>query len=518
MLVAPIAPALIPVAILIGAAALGAVALANLAQNYLEQRRLLETLRQQRDHLDGLLTRMRGLGIETDALQSTVDVIMARADDLAKAGQADAAVALVASEIAGIENQRRAAEDRLERRVADLQRRFHALPARALALRRNAERLETFAQSAIPADWPAAERERLQARARAARASVSAPPALAADLSADGVEQLAAAEDQLAATEHSLAALQRALEDEINATQKRLLADKLGLGTARPVTLAEFLAQQARPASAPVAPEEDRVLQKLDSLLVKLAVLQDTAGWADLMRRVETVRAEADEPRRRSLYESLVLEASRRLQDRRAVEQWLAEVDALLAEAAPYAGTAVDAVVTELRDLRRAGRITALEPWKQRLTETQQRELARLERERKRRAILDSLAELGYETNEGMETALVQAGKLVVRKPGETDYAVEVVANSDLSMLQTAMVRYADSEELTEQQRLRDHEREDEWCADHARIREKMGARGLTAKFKMQMPAGSHPVRVVKRDQATPAARATAKPGQAKRV
>ncbi|MEQ2006055.1 MAG: hypothetical protein ABMA26_04585 [Limisphaerales bacterium] len=513
VVVAPIAPALIPIAILIGAAAFGAVALANLASNYLEQRRLLETLRQQRDYLDGLLTRMRGLGIETEALQSTVDIIMHRADDLAREGKADAAVALVASEIAGIDNQRRAAENRLECRVADLQRRFHALPTRAGELRRNAERIETFARSAIPGDWPAAERERLLARAREACASVSAPASIAADLSANGVEKLEAAESQLAAAARSMAALQRALEDEINAVQKRLMADKLGLGAARTVSLAEFLAKNPRPAAAAADADEDRVLQKLDGLLAKMAVLQDTGGWADLMRRVETVRAEEDVPRRRTLYESLVLEASRRLKDLRAVEQWLAEVDALLAESAPYAGTAVDAVVAELREVRRAGRITALEPWKQRLAETQQRELARLERERKRRAILESLTELGYETNEGMETALVQAGKLVVRKPGESDYAVEVVANNDLSMLQTAMVRYSDSEEMTEQQRLRDHEREEAWCADHARIREKMAARGLSAKFKMQMPAGSHPVRVVKRDQAAPASRAKAKPG-----
>lgn len=514
MVVAPIAPALIPVALLITVGALGAVAVANLATHYLEQRRLLETLRQQREDLDRLVTRMRGLGIETEALQSTVDFIMRQADNLVKEGKADAAVALVGRELAAVDNLRRTTEDRFERRVADLQRRFHALPTRAVELRRTAERLETFAQSAIPADWPAAERERLLARAREGRTRVGTPPSLTADLSAEGVEQLEAAEQQFTAAEQSLVALQRALEEEIAATQKRLMADKLGLGAPRTVTLAEFLAKNPRPAPAAFAADEDRVLQKLDGLLAKLAVLQDTAGWADLMRRVETVRAEADEPRRRSLYESLVLEASRRLKDLRAVEQWLVEVDALLAESAPYAGTAVDAVVAELRELRRAGRIVALEPWKQRLTKTQQRELVRLEHERKRRAILESLTELGYETNEGMETALVQAGKLVVRKPGEADYAVEVVANNDLSMLQTAMVRYSDSEEMTEQQRLRDHEREEAWCADHARIREKMAARGLSAKFKMQMPAGSHPVRVVKRDQAAPAARAAVKPGQ----
>ena len=509
----PLAPALIPIALLIGAGALGAVALANLTANYLEQRRQVERFRQQRESLENLFGRMRGLGLTTDHLQTSIDRVLKRADELVLEGDAAAAVALVTAEINGIEDQRRTAEERLERRVADLQRRFHALPARADEMQRNAERLETFAQSAVPADWPAAERERLLARAREARSSFTAPPALTADLSEAGVEKLTAAETQLDTAEHTVAIRQHALEHEINTTQKRLLSERLGSIAARPVSLSEFLARHPRPA-APPDPAEERAARKLDNLLAKMAVLQDTAGWADLMRRVAGIRTEDDPARRRSLYENLVLDASRRLTELRAVEQWLAAVDCLLADAAPYAGTAVDQVVAELRDVRRAGRIVPLEPWQQRLADTQQRELARLEHERRRRAILESLTELGYETSVGMSTALVQAGKLVVRKPGESDYAIEVVANQDLSQLQTAMVRYSDSTELTEQQALRDREREEEWCADHASIREKIAQHGLTAKFKMQLPAGAHPVRVVPRETAAPAAPTIARPQQ----
>ena len=174
----PLAPALIPVALLIGAGALGAVALANLTANYLEQRRQVERLRQQRESLANLLGRMRSLGLTTDHLQTSIDRVLKRADELVLEGNAAAAVALVTAEINGLEDQRRTAEELLERRVADLQRRFHALPARAAEMQRNAARLETFAQSAVPANWPAAERERLLARAREARASCAAPPAL----------------------------------------------------------------------------------------------------------------------------------------------------------------------------------------------------------------------------------------------------------------------------------------------------------------------------------------------------
>lgn len=485
-------------------------------ENYFRERRLREVARQQVERLRALMDRLRGLLPDAELFEKSLELALKRADAMEKSGDVGGAVVLLSAEIADYHNQIKLIEERLERRITDLQRRFHALPTRAGALRIGAGRLETFVKSAVSADWPAAERERLLLRAREAQGQLTPPPLLVADLSAEGVRKLEAAEAQFAAAEQALVVAQRELEMEISATQKRLVSEKLGLAQHSVVTVAEFLAKNPRSAAAQPDADEDRVAEKLDGLLAKIGVLQDTAGWADLMRRADVVRAEEDTTRRRLLYESLVIEASRRLKDLRAVEQWLLGVDELLADAAPFAGTAVDAILAELRELRRAGRIVDLTPWKQRLAETQARERVRMERERKRRAVLESLAELGYETNEGMETALVQAGKLVLRRLGESDYAVEVVTNRDLSMLQTEVIRFGNTEAATEQERLRDHEEEVKWCSAHDGLREKLAKRGLTSGVKLHIPAGTKPVRVVRRDQAAPAARAKAKPGQMK--
>jgi hypothetical protein len=96
-----------------------------------------------------------------------------------------------------------------------------------------------------------------------------------------------------------------------------------------------------------------------------------------------------------------------------------------------------------------------------------------------------------------METALVKAGKVLLQKGGEPEYAVEMVSDSDLSLLQTAMIRYADNAEMTEQQSLRDRELEEAWCDDHRYIRQKLAERGFAAEFKLQIPAGEHPIKVV---------------------
>ena len=102
---------------------------------------------------------------------------------------------------------------------------------------------------------------------------------------------------------------------------------------------------------------------------------------------------------------------------------------------------------------------------------------------------------------------MVQGGKILMHKPGESEYAVEVVVDRDLSLVQTALVRFAASNEASAQQKLRDEEREVSWCGDHARLREELKQRGLASNFKLKIPAGQEPVRVIIAPTLRPAAR-----------
>jgi hypothetical protein len=108
---------------------------------------------------------------------------------------------------------------------------------------------------------------------------------------------------------------------------------------------------------------------------------------------------------------------------------------------------------------------------------------------------------LGYEVIEGMESAFARAGSILVQKGGQSEYAVEMVTDKELSLLQTAVIRRADGLEVTEQQRLRDREQEEAWCSDHGRIRQKLAERGFATEFKLQIPAGEHPVKIIQTGQ-----------------
>ncbi|MEN9575019.1 MAG: hypothetical protein RL514_2874 [Verrucomicrobiota bacterium] len=159
-------------------------------ENYFRERRLREVARQHAERLRELMDRLRGLLPDAELLEKSLDLALKRADALEKSGNVAAAVELLVTEVADFHHQIKTIEDRLERRVTELQRRFHALPTRVRALRGGAGRLETVVKSALSADWPAAERERLLARAKEAQQQLTVPTATAADLSAEGVRKL----------------------------------------------------------------------------------------------------------------------------------------------------------------------------------------------------------------------------------------------------------------------------------------------------------------------------------------
>ena len=54
--------------------------------------------------------------------------------------------------------------------------------------------------------------------------------------------------------------------------------------------------------------------------------------------------------------------------------------------------------------------------------------------------VLGCLAEFGYEVSESMATAWAPDGRLVVRKPGATDYGLALGAPSDVARLQVGLV------------------------------------------------------------------------------
>ena len=84
-----------------------------------------------------------------------------------------------------------------------------------------------------------------------------------------------------------------------------------------------------------------------------------------------------------------------------------------------------------------------------------------------------------------------------MRRADEDEYAVELVVNNDCSIVQTAVIRYAANLERSPYQHLRDREREETWCRDYAKWQQRLKDQGWNTAFKLRIPAGQQPVKVV---------------------
>jgi predicted MPP superfamily phosphohydrolase len=404
------------------------------------------------------------------------------------------AVRFLYNQKATLESQVQEAENRLKERFVELQQRIRQLNQKVAMINGRVHELKEVVDRFVPADWPAQDRDRLTRQAGQILNSISPVPLIEVVTDSDQFHALIEAETKAEEALQKLDQGWREMENEINQTHSRLVGSQFARKNQPVILLRDVLQKDAVKSKA----SDGIAAEKLDQLLGKLSVLQNHAAWVSIVAKVAAIAKDADENRRKLHYESLLLECGDLLNHLRTAADWQKKVDELIASAAHVKSTAVDEIVRELDDLRRAATPVDLEPIQQRLHAAVKSEEERQLREEKRRAVIGSLSAIGYDVIEGtMETAMVQGGKILLHKPGESEYAVEVAVDRDLSLVQTALVRFAASNEASAQQKLRDEEREVSWCGDHARLREELKQRGLASNFKLRIPAGQEPVRVI---------------------
>ncbi|MCX5954307.1 MAG: hypothetical protein NTZ40_12635 [Cyanobacteria bacterium] len=246
------------------------------------------------------------------------------------------------------------------------------------------------------------------------------------------------------------------------------------------------LAVEASPARLEhkaVDPERERI----EKLLVQLELLDDSNETTGLRSRLEALDGEQDQRQRRLLLDSLSLELSQTLQRRAREAQRLAILDELEAQLGVFnaAPTGLKTAISAFRD----GQGASLSDLRHAVEAWCEQEALRLDGERVRSVVLGSLRELGYDVREGMTTAWVEGGSIVVQKAGSSEYGVEL---QDVDgRMRTELVRFGDpGAPVTEQQRQRDTEIEQQWCTAHAQTLENLRKEGMAAKVMAKREPG----------------------------
>ncbi|MET4763759.1 hypothetical protein ABH975_006836 [Bradyrhizobium ottawaense] len=115
--------------------------------------------------------------------------------------------------------------------------------------------------------------------------------------------------------------------------------------------------------------------------------------------------------------------------------------------------------------------------------------------EERRRAVLEGLAGLGYEVFEGMATAWVQNGQIVIRKAANPGYGVELLGGPRSDLLQVRAVGIGSSAEARDASR--DHDMETIWCGEFDRLKALVAEAGGNVTMEFARPVGRFPLKIV---------------------
>ena len=183
-----------------------------------------------------------------------------------------------------------------------------------------------------------------------------------------------------------------------------------------------------------------------------------------------------------------------------------------VAEAAERLGTArtddeAESLLSEVRlRVQQANRRTAERQAEQarRRAEAEAAEQAAAERAYVMDAVTTAFADIGYEVEQGFETLTAQDGTVILTRDGWPDHAVKLKLDEP-ETLRAALVRT--EEPRSEEDRRRDVEREEEWCAAFEAARRRLASAGVASDVRWQLDPGEHRLPVAREARQTRKAR-----------
>lgn len=265
---------------------------------------------------------------------------------------------------------------------------------------------------------------------------------------------------------------------------QRNIAARLGAGENR-ISLEEWASQQP-------GLTEDQALLRVDGFLGELKGLGIDPD--PFSARISTLELES--PARRTLLaDSLLLDLATAVKNGREharLQSDLRTRHAELSEMKSPEAASLRSEIGQSLSMVSAGNAAALI---QRADFLIEEEVQAVAAEERRRAVLEGLAGLGYEVSEGMATAWVNGGRVVLRKAANPGYGVELSGGSKSDLLQVRAVAFGNSTEPRDTNRDRDIETI--WCREFERLQSLIAKDGGNLAIEHARPVGQFPLKVV---------------------
>jgi hypothetical protein len=125
----------------------------------------------------------------------------------------------------------------------------------------------------------------------------------------------------------------------------------------------------------------------------------------------------------------------------------------------------------------------------------------------------DTLAELGYEVEPGFATLFVEGGVAHIQQPDWGDYYVRLRVQPEAGDLNLNVVRVSEARAaVSNEQVRRDREMEEQWCAAHRELLQRLAEQGIASQPLRAHAPGELPVQCVRPDTVQRPSRARGSP------
>jgi hypothetical protein len=265
-------------------------------------------------------------------------------------------------------------------------------------------------------------------------------------------------------------------------------------------SFADWLARQPPPPSDPA-------IERLEARLAELTGAAGQEAAAPLAVRLQRAQEEAP-PRRGLLLDSLEMDLGLALAEAKRRANLDQEIRLVFAELSEGGSPALVA----LEERRRASdALDALGALLVQARETLARERESRGSAARRSAVLEALSGLGYEVREGLATAWVEEGRVVLRKPTLPGYGVEISGDPAAARLQMRAVALMGGTAGSDP--ARDRDAETLWCGDVAALQARLATEGGGLTIERALPVGATPLKRVA-EPTVPRTEAREGPGQ----
>jgi hypothetical protein len=355
---------------------------------------------------------------------------------------------------------------------ADLQRRFETKLSEETKRQRARRYLEGTAEMLL---------RRLEAK------SLDVPPDVLATLKRAGSEL--DGEKLSAAVSKGLGLLAADKKDELTVRQLALL-EQLRSG-AETITLQDWLGQQ------PDETEEDMRISQIERHVQEIRMVDGDEAATIYQNRIGALRLETDAKRRLMLLDSLTVEFAKGVRRARDLAGARAELQAVRAEVNTIGASSLNVLLGRIDRQLEGGDALAIRDLTKEAKSALDAEIASRVAASRRESLLRGLAALGYEVREGMATAWTKNGRVVLRKPANHDYGVELTGGGDAANIQMRVVTSNGSARTT----TRDRDAETIWCGDVDKLRQALSLAGADFAIERALPIGAAPLKVVLQEE-----------------